>query len=94
MKSILVSGLVAAGVMVAATAPTTVKAEPHALTVSAMDVITAGKRGWGGWRGGIRQSNRADIRQKVSASASCHSNCSVTVSASAVAVVDQSNSVD
>jgi hypothetical protein len=94
MRSILVSGLVAAGVVVAVIAPTTVKAEPQVLTVSAMDVVTAGKRAWGGWRGGINQSNRAKVYQNVSASASCHSNCSLMVSASAVAVVEQDNSVD
>ena len=94
MRSILVSGLVAAGVIVAAVVPTTVKAEPQVLTVSAMDVVTAGRRGWGGWQGSIDQSNRANIRQHVSASASCLSKCSLTVVASAHAVVEQSNSVD
>jgi hypothetical protein len=77
--------------MVAAMAPSTVKAEPHVLTISQMDAVTAGVRGW---RGSIGQSNRSDIRQVVSASASCNSNCTLTVAAAAVATVNQSNSVD
>jgi hypothetical protein len=94
MRPILVSGLIAAGVMVAVIAPTNVKAEPQVLTVSALDVVTAGKQRVGGWLGNINQSNRARIRQNVTASASCLSKCSVTASASAVAVIEQDNSVD
>jgi hypothetical protein len=94
MNSILISGLAAAGVMVAAMAPATVKAEPQALTISEMDVVTAGWRRWGGLHIDNNQSNRAKVVQKVSASASCASNCSLTVSASAVAVVEQNNNFD
>jgi hypothetical protein len=36
--------------MVAAMAPSTVKAEPHVLTISQMDVVTARARGSDGYR--------------------------------------------
>jgi hypothetical protein len=92
MKSTLISGLTAAGVMVAAMAPGTVKAEPQVLTIAEMDMIAAGLPG--GWRGIIIQLNRADVRQDVSVGASCQSNCSVSVAATAVAIVEQNNKVD
>lgn len=98
MKSSLIFCLVVAGGMVASIAPMTVKAEPQMLTVSEMDAVTAGRRGWGGWRGliisGNSQSNHAEVHQNVSAYGSCMSNCSVSLSASATAVVVQSNNFD
>jgi hypothetical protein len=89
MRPILVSGLITAGVMVAVIAPTNVKAEPELLTASAMDTVTAGR--WS--RGIILQFNRLRIDQKSTASGSC-SYCTLVVTASAVAVANQDNSVD
>jgi hypothetical protein len=94
MRSIPIFGLVAAGLIVATMAPATVKAEPQALTISEMDVVTAGRRSWGRLRIDNNQSNRANVVQKVSASASCAVNCSLTVSASAMAVVQQGNNFE
>ena len=94
MRPILVSGLAAAGVIVTVITPTNVKAEPEVLTISAMDEVTAGRWSRGGVGGMILQFNRLRIDQEVTASASCHSNCSVAVSASARADAEQDNSVD
>jgi hypothetical protein len=98
MRSTLLAVLVAAGSVIAAIAPTAVKADPQVLTVSEMDAVTAARRwGPGGWRGiisGNQQSNLANVYQNVTASAFCESHCSLSLSASAVAVVTQSNDFD
>jgi hypothetical protein len=92
MKSILIPGLTAVGVIVAVMAPTIVKAEPQVLTIAEMDMVAAGLPG--GARGIIIQLNRADVRQNVRVSASCQLNCSVAVTATATATVNQNNNVD